>query len=105
MLAQVDLLVQSLTAMYGDRFSASLMLAEDEFGTQQPVHTGPKTAKLFQATVFNLTELKARVEKASAWSEVVDPAGKKALFYFEHACLLIEFSETLSLTSPHAAFS
>lgn len=104
-LAYVDLLLQSLTSMYGSRFSASLLLVEDESGTQQSVHVGPRTVRLFQAVLFNIDELKGRVATAATWAEIADPPAKKALFYFEHACLINEFSETLHATSTHAAFS
>jgi hypothetical protein len=104
-LAYVDLLLQSLTTMYGDRFFASLLSAEDAQGVPQAVQTGPKTVQLFQATFFNIEELHDRVARAVEWATIADAAAKKALFYFEHACLLNEFAQTLPPTSPHAAFS
>lgn len=104
-LANVDLLLQSLTSMYGDRFFASLLSAEDSQGVPQAVQTGPKAVQLLKATLFNIEELRDRVTRAADWASNADTAAKKALFYFEHACLLNEFAQTLPLTSPHVAFS
>lgn len=104
-LSYVDLLTQALTSMYGGLFSASLLSAEDSNGVPQPVQAGPKAIQLFQAIFFNIDELRERVATAALWATVADAAAKKALFYFEHACLVKEFSDTLPPTSHHSAFS
>lgn len=100
-----DLLVQSLTALYGQRFSASFLSVEDDRGFPQRVLIGPSTRQLFRATIYNTQEVAERVGTAATWAASVDAVAQKALFYFEHACLLQEFSETLPLSSPHAVFS
>lgn len=104
-LPYLDLFLQSLSSMYGDRFLASLLSTEDAHGVPQAAWTGPKAVQLFQATFFNTEELQERVTVAANWAAISDTAAKKALFYFEHACLVNEFAQTLPLTSPHAAFS
>lgn len=101
----VDLLVQSLTSMYGQRFSASFLSAEDESGVPQKVMFSLTTRQLFKVTIYNTEEISERVATAARWAAIVDDVAQKALFYFEHACLLQEFSESLPLLSPHAAFS
>jgi hypothetical protein len=104
-LAYVDTLIQALSSMYGERFVASLLVAEDETGAQQSVRVVPRKMQLFAATVYNTTELSERFVKAATWATAADDVARKALFYFEHACLLNEFSQTLPLSGPHAAFS
>lgn len=104
-LVYVDTLLQSLSAMYGERFSAALLVSEDDAGVQQQVRANPRNIRLMAVTVYNNQELSERFARAAAWAAVVDDVAHKALFYFEHACLLNEFSQTLSLSSPHAAFS
>jgi hypothetical protein len=104
-LAYTDTLVQALSSMYGERFLASLLVAEDETGAPLNVRVVPRKLRLFAATVYNTPELSARFAKAVTWAAAADDVARKALFYFEHACLLNEFSQTLPLSGPHAAFS
>ena len=104
-LAYVDTLIQALSSMYGERFLASLLVAEDETGAPLDVRVVPRKVQLFAATVYNTAELSERFVKAATWAAAADDVARKALFYFEHACLLNEFSQTLPLSGPHAAFS
>jgi len=104
-LAYVDLFIQSLSAMYGERFFASLMAVDDDQGNPQSVAAIPRTVPFFTATIYNTQELSERIAIAANWARKADPVAQKALFYFEHACLLEEFSATLTLSSPHASFS
>lgn len=104
-IAYVDLFVQSLSSMYGERFFASLMAIEDEHGNPQSVAAIPRTVPFFTATIYNTQELSERIGVAATWAQTADAVAQKALFYFEHACLLEEFSSSLTLSSPHASFS
>lgn len=104
-LPYVDLFVQSLSTMYGMRFFFEFLSAEDDSGSPQVIKTGPQALQLFNLTIFNLEQLRERIAVATRWAASVDAAAKKALFYFEHACLLNEFAQTLPLTSHHASFS
>lgn len=97
--------LQSLTVLYGQLFTASILSAEDDKGEPKQVHVTRRSQQLFRATVYNLGELKNKVETAAEWVSYGDDATRKSLFYAEHAALLRQFSETLPFESPHAAFS
>lgn len=104
-LSYMEVLLQSLTAMYGERFSASALSVQDSDGAAQPVRIGDTNIHYMKVTAFNSEELRDRFFIATNWAATADSAAKKALFYFEHACLLNEFAETLAISLPHASFS
>lgn len=104
-LSFIDLLLQSLSSLYGERFFYTLLSVEDANGIPQPLQTKHLQIQIFQATFYNIDELKERFIQATEWALAADKIVKKALFYFEHACLLNEFSQTLPAMSPHASFS
>lgn len=104
-LSYVELLVQSLSTMHGERFFATLLSVEDDKGSPQTIRNRAQAIPLFQATLFNLEQLREHIAVAARWATNMDDAAKKALFYFEHACLLNEFAKTLPLMSHHASFS
>ncbi|MFA5910147.1 MAG: hypothetical protein WC815_15305 [Vicinamibacterales bacterium] len=96
----VDLLCQALSVHYGVRFSASLRHLEDSEGNPKQL-VRPRAIPLMDMASFNLEELKDRIGIAFNWAQTVDDRARKALLYFEHACLLREFSQSLELFSPH----
>lgn len=100
-----DRLSQALSALHGTRFSATYLSTEDKLGNPQPVRARPQQLLRFEVTVFNTAELCDRVRTAFAWAENADAPARKALLYFEHACLLQEYSSTLQPLSTHASFT
>lgn len=104
-LTYMEVLLQSLTAMYGERFSASVLSVQDAAGAAQPARIGDVNIHYMKVMAFNAEELRDRFSMATNWAATADSAAKKALFYFEHACLLNEFAETLITSLPHASFS
>lgn len=100
----LDRFCQCISVQAGQRVSAFLESFEDGDGNPQPAYAR-KTVPLFSATTYNLKQLQGQLGVAFEWATVSDERAAKALFYFEHAQLLEEFSKTLPLHSPHAAFS
>jgi hypothetical protein len=104
-LPHVDSLLQGMSVLFGQLFSASLLLVEDEAGEPQDIRLSLRRLELFKATVYNIDELASKFETAATWAKYGDDATRKALFYSEHAALLSQFADTLPSDSPHAAFS
>lgn len=101
----VGRMCQALSAQHGVRFWFSFISAENSSGTPQQVHSGPISINLFNVTVYNTSELKAKIETACHWADAADTIAEKALQYYEHACLLQEFSHSHSPLSVNSGFS
>jgi hypothetical protein len=96
--------MQALSVMHRERFSAEFMSIEDSLGNvQRP--GAPLNSNLLNITNYHIGELNQRFVEVVQWAGIIDARAKKALFYFEHACLLNEFSQSLPFSGPHAAFS
>jgi hypothetical protein len=100
----LDRLCQCISVQTGQRVSSRPESFEDALGNAHAAYTR-KTVPLFTATIYNLRQLQAQLCTAFQWSMIEDERAKKALYYFEHAHLLSEFSKTLPVHSPHAVFS
>jgi hypothetical protein len=101
--AFAELFAQALSVQFGMRFGAEFLLLEDDKGITQPV---PRSYQVpFGAMWYNLAEARDRLGIAFDWAIAVDDRSRKAMLYFEHACLLTDFAWTLPLTGPHATFS
>ena len=99
----VDLLCQTLAVQFGHRFSAEFISLEDEGGVPQRV---PQLDSLaVTITWYELAQTRERLAVAFEWASNGDDRARKALLYFEHACLLLEFAGTLPMLGPHASFS
>jgi hypothetical protein len=103
--ALMETFCQALSTQYGERFSSAFLSVEDQEGTPQRIRGEHESLTMLRLTVFDLAELRARIETAFSWAQEADPVARKALLYFEHACLLHEFSMTLPPLKPHAGFS
>lgn len=104
-LLHLESLLQGMSVLFGQLFSANLLVVEDERGNPQKMRLTPHKIQLFKATVFNIGELAKRLDTAAAWAKYGDDRTRKALFYSEHAALLSQFADTLPVDSPHVAFS
>src|ERR1700752_2693661 len=101
--AFAQLFTQSFSVQFGMRFRAEFLFVEDEHGVPQRV---PKSVQIpFGATWYNLSVTRDRLGIAFDWTTTADDRCRKAMLYFDHACLLAEFAWTLPLTEPHATFS
>lgn len=97
-------LARGLSVMHRERFSTEFLSVEGDAGN---VH-GPSPQSnptLLRVTSYHIPELNDRFLQASEWAVSFDTRACKALFYFEHACLLNEFAQSLPFAGPHAAFS
>jgi hypothetical protein len=99
-----DSIVQILSIQYGTRFTASFLLLDDEKGIPQQIRQRNAVA-MMNLTFYNIEELKDRLNLAIPWSTRLDDRSRKALLYFEHACLQHQFAQTLPFLGPHAAFA
>lgn len=99
----IDLFCQALGVQFGHRFSAAFTSLEDADGLPQRVPTTDTVR--FAATWYNLAEARDRLAVAFEWAVRADDRARKALLYYEHACLLFEFADTLPPFGPHAAFA
>jgi hypothetical protein len=102
--SHAESIMRAMSVMHSERFSAEFMSIEDSIGNVQRPGASPNS-NLLNLTSYHITELNQRFVKAAQWAAKIDTRAGKALFYFEHACLLNEFSQSLPLSSPHAAFS
>jgi hypothetical protein len=101
--AFAELFAQGLAVQFGIRVRAEFLFLEDDRGVPQRV---PKSYQIpFGATWYNLAETRERLGTAFRWAIAADDRSRKAMLYFDHACLLADFAWTLPLTKPHAAFS
>ena len=103
-LAEVEALLQALSVLFGQRFSARTLSVDDERGVPQSIRTKTQKVELFKLTVYDTVQLGKRIEQATRWICQADVATRKALFYAEHAALLAEFADSLP-PGPHSAFS
>ena len=98
-----ELFGQALSVQFGMRFGAEFLFLEDDQGLPQRV---PKSYHVpFGATWYNLALTRDRLGIAFRWAIAADDRSRKAMLYFDHACLLADFAWTLPLTGPHATFS
>lgn len=100
----LDRFCQCISVQVGQRVFASLESLEDGQGKLHHAYIR-RTVPLFSAAVYNLKQLQTQLQSSFHWASVLDERAGKALFYFEHAHLLYEFSKNLPVHSPHAAFS
>ena len=98
-----ELFAQSFSVQFGMRFTVEFLFVEDEHGVPQRV---PKSVQVpFGATWYNLSVTRDRLRIAFDWTITADDRSRKAMLYFDHACLLADFAWTLPPTGPHATFS
>lgn len=100
----IGLFCQTLSVQIGLRFHSTLLHIEDELGSPKQYIREHQLA-LGEVGWFNIIDLARQSATAFSWARVVDERLRKTFLYFEHACLLREFSQTLPPFSPHAAFS
>ncbi len=98
-------LCQSLSVQYGMRFSARFLSIEDSAGVVQRVQHERQMINMLQLTVYDVNLLSSLMRKSAEWAVHSDEISTKALLYFEHACLLQEFSISLTPLSAHAGLS
>ena len=103
--ASVRKFLQALSLLEKNRFEATLLSFDDANGKAQQVHLELRKLTSLDISIYNTQELAEKVKAAAAWAEMKDQASEKALFYYEHASLLYEFSRTLPFRSPHATLS
>ncbi len=99
-----DNLMQALSVLHGNRFSAVWTSIESADGVRQLIKK-LDAIPVLQATIFNTQALQDRIAIAVRWADISDQRLKKAFLYFEHACLLREFAQSLQPYGAHAAFS
>ena len=100
----IDLFTQALTVQFGDRFTSEYLGIEDEHGTPLRI-ARPFQVSLGTTAFYNLHELRDRLTTAFGWTLSADPKSRKALLYFEHACILKDVAATLPPMGPHAGFT
>lgn len=104
-LTAVELFIQALGVQHGHRFSALFLQAEDSTGRQLALSESLSVEIKFQFTTYNIQEISERATTAANWVNCADERMKKALFYFDHSCLLDEFAGTLPMGDRHASLS
>jgi len=101
--AFAELFAHALSVQFGMRFGAEFLFVEDDQGVPRRVPTSYQVP--FGVTWYNLAETRDRLGTAFHWAIAADDRSRKAMLYFDHACLLAEFAWTLPITGPHATFS
>lgn len=98
-----DLIAQGLSVQFGMRFTAEFLALEDHKGVPQRV---PRSYQIpFGITWYDLKKALECLGIAFDWALASDDRSRKAMLYFEHACVLAGFAWTLTPRHPHAAFT
>jgi len=72
----VELCCQSLSVLYGARFSAVFLHVEDQDGNPKRLER-PQALQLFKGASYNLGELRERVTTAFEWARFADDRSRK----------------------------
>ncbi len=98
-----DLIAQGLSVHFGIHFRAEFLTLEDDKGVPHPV---PRSYQIpFGITWYDLTKARELLGIAFEWALTSDDRSRKAMLYFEHACVLANFAWSLSPKHAHAAFT